>query len=65
MYRPYLKACLSLCDARSPQIEVEEEGAGMQEVPERDDERLVNWIAIVVPLLALLVLALIFLIDYF
>lgn len=37
----------------------------MQELPEREDERFVNWIPIIVPLIALLVLALIFLIDYF
>jgi hypothetical protein len=37
----------------------------MKELPEVDDERFANWIAIVVPLLALFVLALVLLIDVF
>ena len=37
----------------------------MQQGPERSDERLVNWIPIVVPLLALFVLALVIWIDFF
>lgn len=37
----------------------------MQELPKGDDERFVNWIPILVPLLALLVLALVFFIDFF
>ena len=61
----YLKAYLSVCDARCPQSEVEEERAGMEELPERDDERFVNWIPIIVPLIALFVLALVFFIDFF
>lgn len=43
----------------------EEARAGMEELPERDDELFVNWIPIIVPLLALFVLALVLLIDFF
>jgi len=65
MYRPYLKAHLSLCDARCPKSEEEEERAGMEQLPERDEERFVNWVPIIVPLIALFVLALVFFIDFF
>jgi hypothetical protein len=37
----------------------------MEELPERDEERFVNWIPIIVPLIALFVLALVFFIDFF
>jgi hypothetical protein len=63
LYRLYLKAHLSLGNAPSLHIEVEEERAGM-ELPERDEERFVNWVPIVVPLIALFMLALVFFIDF-
>ena len=34
------------------------------ELPERDEERFVNWVPIVVPLIALFMLALVFFIDF-
>jgi len=37
----------------------------MEQLPERDDERFVRWIPIVVPLLMLFLLALVLLIDFF
>jgi len=49
----------------APKSEVEEERAGMEELPKQDDERFVNWIPIIVPLIALFVLALVFFIDFF
>jgi len=48
-----------------PKSEEEEERAGMEELPERDEERFVNWVPIIVPLIALFVLALVFFIDFF
>jgi len=37
----------------------------MEELPKQDYERFVNWIPIIVPLIALFVLALVFFIDFF
>jgi len=37
----------------------------MEELPEGDEERFVNWVPIIVPLIALFVLALVFFIDLF
>ena len=37
----------------------------MDELDKRDEERFVNWVPIIVPLIALFVLALVFFIDFF
>ena len=37
----------------------------MEELTDRDEERFVNWVPIIVPLIALFVLALVFFIDFF
>ena len=37
----------------------------MEELPDRDEERFINWVPIIVPLIALSVLALVFFIDFF